>query len=120
MAAEHVVREVEELKQKLGLYEQQQAEWKAGLTNAINTEIVKVTGDLRDLYKKTEAAVINLENRVTGLERFYAGNWGKDKKSTLHAKDMKPKELSKDDEWRRWRSDVEDYAEEVFPGMQER
>ena len=44
---------------------------------------------------------------------------GKDKKSMLHPKDMKPTELTKDDQWRRWKADVEDFAEETFPGMKE-
>ena len=117
--------QIEELKAKLATYEAQQHEEKEGLTAAIVAEISKVTGDLNDLYQRTQTAVVNLDNKVAnfgnrlaGMERYYAvGDRTNDKKTLLNKKDMKPKVFEKEDDWRRWRSDVEDYCEEVFPGM---
>ena len=95
-------------------------EYAGNMAAAVKKEVDKLAEGLQDLYKKTEAAVVGLANRVQGLETNYQGNAGKDKKkSLLHMKDMLPKELTKDEEWRKWKADVEDYVEETVPGMKE-
>ena len=96
-------------------------EYAGNLAAEVHKEFGKVSGGLQDLYKKTEAAVVGLTNRVLGLEVNYNENphKGKKKLSLLHVKDMRPKELTKDEEWRRWKADVEDYVEEAAPGMKD-
>ena len=108
---------------KLGLYEKQQAEGKAELQKAIALEISKVTGVINDLHAQasnaatqTSTAVSVLEQRVQALERAHVQG-SREKKTLLNLKDLKPRELTKDDEWRRWKSEVEDFTEETFPGM---
>ena len=101
---------------KLVAYEQQQTGLQAALTKTVNEELENVAGGLRNLYAKTAEAVTGLEKRVLHLER---DRMGKEHKTLLNTKDMKPNILNKDDEWRRWKSDIEDYAEEVFHGMKD-
>jgi hypothetical protein len=42
---------------------------------------------------------------------------GKKEKSLMHIKNLVPSKLEKTEDWRKWRQEVEDYTEEVFPGM---
>ena len=35
----------------------------------------------------------------------------------MHVKNMVPQVLQKEDDWKTWRAEVEDYCEEVFPKM---
>ena len=64
-------------------------------------------------------AIAALDTRAETLElRGGVGDDGGGKKvSLLHRKDVKSKVLEKEDGWRRWKPDVEDYVEEVFEGM---
>ena len=105
-----------DLLEKLGRYEQAQTEWKDGLVNAISQEVGKVVGSLDQLYNNVKHQVDMFEARIAKMEQ--ATRQPKEK-TLLHTKDIKPSELSKDDQWRRWKSDIEDYTEEVFPGMKE-
>ena len=61
--------------------------------------------------------MIGLANRVHTLEQ--SGARKEKAKTLIHQKDLKPKELNKDEEWRRWKADVEDYVEEAVPGMKD-
>ena len=134
MAAEQLERAVEEMRARIVAVEDQQRkqqeqhvqlvqkleEYAGNVAVAVKTEVDKLSSGLQDLYKKTEAAVVGLTNRVLGLEANSFAGAAKDRRtSLLHAKDMRPKELVKDEEWRRWKADVEDYVEEVMPGMKE-
>ena len=101
---------------KLVAYEQQQAGLQAALTKTVKEELDSVAGGLRDLYAKTAEAVTGLEKRMLSVEREKSN---KEQKTLMNTKDMKPSVLNKDDEWRRWKSDIEDYAEEVFQGMKD-
>ena len=112
-----------DLLNKLGLYEKQQAEGKAELQKAIALEISKVTGVINDLHAQasnaatqTSTAVSALEQRVQALDRAHVEG-SREKRTLLNLKDLKPRELTKDDEWRRWKGEVEDFTEETFPGM---
>ena len=92
-------------------------EYAGSMAAAVKAEVEKLATGLRELYQKTELAVIGLANRVHTLEQSGAR---KDRaKTLLHQKDMKPRELNKDEEWRRWKADVEDYVEEAVPGMKD-
>ena len=113
--------EMQELKEKLMNYEVQQSDLQARMTSTIKEEINSVAGGLHDLYRKTEQAVTNLEMRTRTLEQAKEKMTSSmtEKATLLSAKDMKPNILQKDEEWRRWKSDIEDYTEEVFRGMKE-
>ena len=113
--------EMQELKAKLMNYEVQQSDLQARMTSTIKEEINSVVGGLHDLYRKTEQAVMNLEMRTRTLEQAKEKMTSNmtEKATLLSAKDMKPNILQKDEEWRRWKSDIEDYTEEVFRGMKE-
>ena len=83
----------------------------------VKEEITSVAGGLRDLCGKADIAIVNLELRVQSLEQQKPA--ATDNRTLLNAKDMKPSVLTKDEDWRRWKSDIEDYAEEMFHGMKE-
>ena len=58
------------------------------------------------------------DTRLKSMEREEKGK-SKDHRTLLLAKDMKPNMFDKEEQWRRWKSDIEDYCEEIFPGMKE-
>ena len=95
---------------KLGIYENQQSEWKTGLTTAITTEVETLTKGLQEIHSKTATAVDELKNRIVGLEKFYSADKGgrKGKATMLLVKDMKPDVLTKEEDWRRWQADILD------------
>lgn len=105
-----------DLLKKLGLYEQEQKAWKDGLVGAVGHEVGKVTGSLSELYKGVKDTIDRFEARIRNVE---ASSTQRSHKTLLNMKDMKPNVLEKDEQWRRWKSDVEDYAEETFVGMKE-
>ena len=115
----------QDLVDKLVRYERQQADDKKQLEGTVRYEIGKVAGNLTELYKNVQTTHGNVqqliqqfESRVQAVETKADGK-GSDHKSLLSTKDMKPTQLDKEEHWRRWRSEVEDYCEEVFPGMKE-
>ena len=107
--------EMAQLKAKLSQYELQQAEQQAGLSTAMKDEVTKVTSGLHELYNKTAAAVAGLGTRMLKVERVSDG--GGNERWLLEPKDMKPNILNKEDDWRTWKAKVEDFVEEVHPGM---
>ena len=106
---------ISDLQAKLAIYEGQQTEWKAGLTATVAAEVERLTEGIRQVHSGTATAVEELRNRIVGLERFYSSDkFGrKEKAAMLQVKDMKPDVLSKEEDWRRWQSDILDYVEEV-------
>ena len=104
---------------KLAEYEKVQDEWKASLAQQVTFEIGKVTGGIGKLYKKVELMLGMFDARLKDVEHEGKSGIKDCNKSLLMAKDMKPPLLDKEDQWRRWKSDIEDYCEEVFPGMKE-
>ena len=137
----------EELRARCAAFEAQQARAAEELAGQVAAKVAEVAGHLVTLHTgvkekvselETKNAVIEatihertgridtiaktiaaMDKRVEALElRGGIGDDGGGKKiSLLHRKDMKPKTLEKEDGWRRWKSDVEDYVEEVFEGM---
>ena len=83
--------------------------------------MIEATINERTVRLDTAARVVAaLEDRVTALENKGGESEhidGSKKISLLHPKDMKPKISEKEDGWRKWKSDVEDYVEEVFEGI---
>ena len=102
-----------ELMGKLQQFEKKSAE-------TTKAEIDKVIGGLRELYSKADTAIGSLLTRVQVLEVLRDhGSKEKKEKSLLHEKDMKPDKLNKEEDWRQWKADVEDYVEEAFMRMKD-
>ena len=81
----------------------------------VKDELDTVSSGLHELYGKADIAIAKVEQRVTNLEKNkYTAT---ESCMLLSAKDMKPNVLAKDEGWRRWKSDIEDYAEEMPQGM---
>ena len=76
---------IADLQAKLGIYENQQSEWKTGLTTAITAEVEKLSEGLRQhTHSRTATAVDELKNRIVGLEKFYSADKGGSKgKATM-------------------------------------
>ncbi len=109
---------LEELREKLVLYEAQQEEAARTMRTEVATQVGQVAEGLRDLYSKADAALIKLARRIDELEAKDGGGGGKPK-SLLNTKTMTLEKLEKTDEWRKWKADLEDYSEEIMPGIKE-
>ena len=80
-----------------------------------------------DLYNKANVSIGSMSTNMQQLEARMmtteakssdsAGGGGS--RSLLHAKNMLPDKLEKQEGWRQWKSDVEDYCEEKFLGMKD-
>jgi len=110
--------EFDELNAKLAVYEKQQKEIMDHMKVEVNQEVQKVAGDLRTLYTQVSEAMNTLVKRVDKLENVM-NNQAKVKKSLINPKHILPDKLTKTDEWKQWKSDVEDYCQEHFDGMKE-
>ena len=138
---------LEELRARCATFEAQQARAAEELAAQVAAKVAEVTGNINVLYSGVKDKVTELEGKNAAIEatihertgridtaaraiaaldtraetlelRGGVGDDGGGKKvSLLHRKDMKPKVLEKEGGWRRWKSDVEDYVEEVFEGM---
>ena len=121
---ETLAGEQAQLVEPLRTYELTQAQDKGELINKLNLyaqkqseDTAELKGRVTHLYGVADAIKV-LEDRVKALEQ--TGPQGHAPQRTLlDPKNMTPKELTKEDDWRRWRSDVEDYVEEVHPGMRD-
>ena len=102
---------------QLDNYAKEQTAWKQDLAGAIRMEIGRVTGSLGELYANVERHIAMFEQRVSKTEQEHRREKSHD--GLLHRKDMKPSVLEKEDQWRRWKSDIEDYAEETYDGMKD-
>ena len=116
-AIEEVIRRLDaqageqaQLVEKLRAYEITQAQDKAELINKLNAYVQKQNVDTSELqgrmaqFTTVTEAVKNIEERVRSLEQGPRGHAGQ--RALLDPKHMMPKELLKEDDWRRWRSDV--------------
>ena len=102
---------------QLDNYAKEQAAWKEDMGTAVRVEIGKVSGSLGELYSNVQTHIQMFEERIRKSEQDHRRD--RHRQGLLHVKDMKPSVLEKDDQWRRWKSDVEDYAEETFMGMKD-
>ena len=57
-----------------------------------------------------------MQQEVEALKKNTKYDDKKDR-SLIHIEQMSPTKLSKPEEWRKWKQEVEDYVEEVSPGM---
>ena len=112
----NVEQELLILVNKLKEYEQQQDSWKHTLASQVAHETGKVVGGLTELHKKVEQTLTMFNERLNANDERWANTEQgerRDTKTLLAAKDMKPTTLEKEEQWRRWKSDIEDYCEEV-------
>ena len=72
--------------------------------------------NLQTLYEATTKELEAVKDRLEEAERKDSHN-GKGK--FLTAKHMLPRTLEKQDEWKQWKSEVEDYCEVVMQGTKE-
>ena len=105
----------EELVEKLRVYEGTQAQDKAELINKLNLYVQKQQGDTAEVkssvtkaaeemnrrYTEVVNAVKNIEGRMQGVERNQGSLQQQERRTLLNPKNMLPKELAKEDDWRR-------------------
>ena len=72
--------------------------------------------NLQQLYEATTKELETVKDRLEEVERKDNTN-GKGK--FLTAKHMLPRTLEKQDEWKQWKSEIEDYCEVVMQGTKE-
>ena len=105
---QEIQAELSQLQLKLAAYGSAQKE----AQEAVASQLAAATLGLQELYAKASGAIGELKARVEKV----VGNreMGKDgkRKSLIQAKDLVPDKLAKQEEWKTWRSDVEDYCEE--------
>ena len=107
--------EFEELRSKLATYEAQQKLSLAQMKDEVKEQVGEVAVGLKELYTQASAAVGKLDARVERLE----SKGGSGQKSLLHYKNMTVNVLEKIDQWRNWKSDVEDYTETRCQGSED-
>jgi len=130
----------EKLRVRLVAYESQQSASQSEMQQEVKNQVGEVTEGLKALYTTADLAIgtANLAigavaMRVNRIEeelivqreererRRNERSGGEDRgpKSLLHSKNMKVPVLDKEDGWRSWLADVEDYTEETMPGIGE-
>jgi hypothetical protein len=114
MATVDAVQKNEDLRAKLQIYEEQQKSIMESMGSQVQNEVKTVTANLDMLDRETQQALNVLGERVKKLE---TGGGEAKKVSLVHAQSFVPEALSKDEDWRKWKSDVEDYCEELVGGM---
>ena len=63
-----------------------------------------------------DALMVKLEEMTKKYDNIKEHE-NKKEKTLMHVKNLIPSKLDKTEDWRKWRQEVEDYTEEVFPGM---
>ena len=88
-------------------------------TTKLNLIADQASARVQDLYGKTETHLTALMGRVAKLEEDGGSvpREGNNPKHLVQARHMLPSKLSKAEGWRRWRLDVEDFAEASVPGL---
>ena len=114
-------QEFDDLQNRLAQYERQQTELQLAMKNEVSAEVQNIAGGLRGLYEQAAKAVGELQVRLEKVEVKVeaSGEGGRKGKSLIHPKNMSPDKLAKQEDWKSWKSDVEDYCEENFPGMKD-
>ena len=105
--------EFEELRSKPATYEAQQKASQTQMKEEVREQVGEVAVGLKELYTQANAVVGKLDGRVEKLEAKGGGG----QKSLLHNKNRTINVLEKMDQWRSWKSDIEDYTEETLPGI---
>ena len=63
-----------------------------------------------------DALMVKLEEMTKKYDNIKEHE-NKKENTLMHVKNLIPSKLDKTEDWRKWRQEVEDYTEEVFPGM---
>ena len=95
--------------------------------NDARAEFNKIREEMGAVWGQAGSAVGELRERIQQLEMGSTGEGGGEdgirkgggKGGYLPMKNMTPKVLSKEEEYRSWKEDVEDYLDESMPGMRE-
>ena len=64
---------------------------------------------LSDLYQKASDAISEIRVEIAGLKRKEEHSSGSG--SLLHVKNMIPEKLTKTEEWKSWKEDIEDFCD---------
>ena len=109
----------EEVRSKLATYEALQGLGQAEMQAEVKVQVGDFTAGLQELYNTASVAVGAVASRVEKLEEKIRGGGGamQGQRSLLHYKNMNVGVLEKIDQWRTWKSEVEDYTEETMPGI---
>ena len=117
--------EVQTLKSKLHIYEEQQGNMMQDMKVQVAVEVKNVMEHMQEVYRQSHVAVTDLHHRLTVMEgrvkevEDARKTHEATKKGLIPPKNILPDKLAKTEEWKGWKSDVEDYCEENFPGMKE-
>ena len=94
-----------------------------GMTiNDARGEFTKIREEIVNVWGQASSAVGELRGRIQELEMGGVGEGGSKgggKGGYLLMKNMVPEVLSKDEEYRGWKEDTEDYLDENRPGMRD-
>ena len=110
----------EELRSKLATYEALQELGQAEMQAEVKAQVGQVTTGLQELYNTASVAVGAVAFRVEQFEEKIRGGGGgamQGQRSLLDNKNMNVGVFDKTDQWRTWKSEVEDYTEETMPGI---
>ena len=115
------LEQFEELRLRLAAHEAQQELGQTTMKAEVKEQVSDVTDGSKAWYNTAGIAVGTVASRVDKLEQKIRGGGGaiQGQRSLLHYKNMNVGVLEKIDQWRMWKSEVEDYAEETVPGIRE-
>ena len=113
------LEQFEELRLRLVAYEAQQELGQTKMKSEVKEQVSEVTDGLKEFYNTASVAVGAVASRVDRLEEKIRGGGGamQGQRSLLHYKSMNVGVLEKIDQWRTWKSEVEDYTEGTMPGI---
>ena len=107
--------EFEELKRQLVKFEGVVSAQQQVMKETVGAEVGRVGTGLRELYDKADEALKAVNMRLDKLEN--EDHKGGQNRSLINPKHLTIATLDKQDEWRKWKADVEDYAEETMSGI---
>ena len=87
-----------------------------GIVEEARREFVSQRSQMQVLYESTAVELAALKER---MEKAEVAAQGQGKGRLIQAKQMVPRVLTKQEEWKVWKSEVEDYCEVVKGGMKE-
>ena len=83
------------------------------IVEGAKTEFTSQRFNLQKLYEVTSNELEGVKERLEQVEK---NGYHHGKGKILAAKQMMPRVLDKQEDWKQWRSEVEDYCEEVMDG----
>ena len=83
--------------------------------DSIAIDLKQQNEELRNLYNGAISKIKEIESTITVLQT--SAPRGEKSSSWMRIKDLVPEVFSKKEEWKKWRTDVEDYIETIDSGM---